>query len=95
MPILSGPIHTDNLTLFTHHDPTPPTNGRQAWGKDAETLQAGDICLCRGGGVFVAENVDDLNNILWRMPTAVLSPTPAATTTPKPKRTQTVKNSDA
>ena len=85
MARISGPIITDHLTLFTHNKPKPPTNAIAGFGLHSRHLRKGDICICKGGGLFVALDVSNMQDVVWfgfmAVDTAV-SPTPAVTEKP-------------
>lgn len=90
MPRLSGPIVTDHLRIFTHDEPQPPTNAIRTFGRNVAHLQKGDICICRGGGLFVAVDVEDKADVIWfgfvPMDTAVVDHNDM----PAESRTQTI-----
>lgn len=84
MPRLSGPIVTDHLRIFTHDEPQPPTNAIRTFGRNVVHLQKGDICICRGGGLFVALDVENKADVIW------FGFTPLDTAVSNPTRTQTI-----
>ena len=85
MARISGPIITDHLTLFTHNKPKPPTNAIAGFGLHSRHLRKGDICICKGGGLYVALDVSNMQDVVWFgfMPVdTAVSPTPAVTEKP-------------
>ena len=85
MARISGPIITDHLNLFTHGKPKPPTNAIAGFGLHSRHLRKGDICICKGGGLYVALDVSNMQDVVWFgfMPVdTAVSPTPAVTEKP-------------